>query len=157
MRSAAKYIWLFIVVAFVGGFLLAQTSGLLGRTPLTPTTAVATVNGHDILYQDWQQRVQQATQQASRSGRSLTQDEVRQIENETLDEMIMQVLLQQEYRRRGITVSDEELREEILGGAKFEDVARRESADSASAVNGGDLGRGVRGRFVPQFEQAAYK
>src|SRR5439155_10166692 len=106
MRSAAKYIWLFIVVAFVGGFLLAQTSGLLGRTPLTPTTAVATVNGRDILYQEWQQRVQQATQQASRSGRSMTQDEVRQIENETLDDMIMQVLLEQEYRKRGITVSD---------------------------------------------------
>ena len=60
MRGAAKYIWLFIVVAFVGGFLLAQTSGLLGRTPLTPTTPVAKVNGHDILYTEWQQRVQQA-------------------------------------------------------------------------------------------------
>src|SRR5919204_5457465 len=111
MRSAAKYIWLFIVVAFVGGFLLAQTSGLLGRTPLTPTTAVATVNGHDILYQEWQQRVQQATQQASRSGRSLTQDEVRQIENETRDEMIMRVLREREYRRRSISVPDDELRE----------------------------------------------
>jgi len=111
MRSAAKYIWLFIVIAFVGGFLLAETSGLLGRTPLTPTTPVAKVNGRDILYSDWQQRVSQATQNQQRSGRSLTQDEVRQIENETLDEMITQALLDQEYRRRGITVSDEELRE----------------------------------------------
>ena len=50
MRSAAKYIWLFIVVAFVGGFLLVQTSGLMGSAPLTPTTPVASVNGHDILY-----------------------------------------------------------------------------------------------------------
>jgi peptidyl-prolyl cis-trans isomerase D len=47
------------------------------------------------------------------------------------------------------------LRNEILGGAKFEDVAKRESADSASAVNGGDLGRGPKGRFVAAFEQAA--
>ena len=307
MRGAAKYIWLFIVVAFVGGFLLAETSGLLGRTPLTPTTPVAEVNGRDILYTDYQARVQQATQNQQRSGRSLTQDEVRQIENETLDEMIMQVLLDQEYRKRGISVSDEELREfaryapppfmyndpslqtegrfdaqkyqrllaspqarqsgilvalenyyrseipkeklfeqitdgvfvtdpelwrtyqdehdsaqvsyvvwrpdttqqavtdaeardyfekhkaeyslpgharlsilhiprvitaadtaatrdrllklraEIAGGAKFEDVARRESADSGSGQNGGDLGRGAKGRFVPQFEAAAYK
>src|SRR5688500_16299211 len=111
MRSAAKYIWLFIVVAFVGGFLLAETSGLLGRTPLTPTTAVAEVNGREILYTDWQQRVQQAMQSQQQSGRSLTQDEVRQVENEVLDEMIMQVLLDQEYRRRGITVTNEELRE----------------------------------------------
>ena len=310
MRSAAKYIWLFIVIAFVGGFLLAETSGLLGRTPLTPTTPVAKVNGREILYTDWQQRVQQATQNQQRSGRSLTQDEIRQIENETLDEMVMQTLLEQEYRRRGITVSDEEMREfaryapppflynapdlqtegrfdpqkyqrllaspqarqggllvalenyyrteipkeklfeqitdginltdadlwrswqdehdtsqvsyvawhpsidttairgitdaeakayfdkhksdyerpgrawlsvvriprlitaadttatrdrllklraEITGGAKFEDVARRESQDSVSGANGGDLGKGGKGRFVPEFESAAYK
>jgi len=310
MRSAAKYIWLFIVIAFVGGFLLAETSGLIGRTPLTPTTPVAKVNGREILYTDWQQRVSQATQNQQRSGRSLTQDEVRQIENETLDEMISQALLEQEYRKRGITVSDEELREfaryapppflynapdlqtegrfdpqkyqrllaspqarqggllialenyyrseipkqklfeqitdgvnityadlwrswqdehdtaqvsyvswrpqpdssainavtdaeartyfekhkseyerpghallsvvriprvisaadtnaarekllklraEIVGGAKFEDVAKRESQDSTSAVQGGDLGKGVKGRFVPEFETAANK
>src|SRR5207237_1310258 len=84
---------------------------LLGRTPVTPTTAVVKVNGRDILYTEWQRRVQQATQNQQRNGRSLTQDEMRQIENETLDEMIMQVLLEQEYRKRGIGVSDEELRE----------------------------------------------
>jgi peptidyl-prolyl cis-trans isomerase D len=48
------------------------------------------------------------------------------------------------------------LRDEIMKGAKFEDVAKRESSDSASGRNGGDLGRGGRGRFVPEFEKAAY-
>jgi len=51
----------------------------------------------------------------------------------------------------------EQLRTEIVsGGQKFEDVAKRESADSASAKVGGDLGRGAKGRFVPEFEKAAY-
>jgi len=45
MRSSAKYIWIFIVILFVGGFLLMQTSGLLGRAPVTTSTAVAKVNG----------------------------------------------------------------------------------------------------------------
>jgi peptidyl-prolyl cis-trans isomerase D len=309
MRSAAKYIWLFIVIAFVGGFLLAETSGLIGSAPLTPTTPVAEVNGREILYSDWQNRVQQAMQNMQRSGRALTQDEVQQIENETLDEMIMAVLLEQEYRKRGIGVTNEELREfaryapppflynspdlqtegrfdpakyqrllaspqarqqgllialenyyrteipkeklfeqitdgiyltdfelwrsyrderdtaqvsfvswrprvdstainavsdadarryfndhkreferpgkawvsvvriprmisasdsaavrarllelrsEIAGGASFEDVARRESADTVSGAEGGSLGRGGRNRFVPEFESAAY-
>jgi peptidyl-prolyl cis-trans isomerase D len=309
MRSAAKWVWLFVAAAFVGGFLLAETSGLLGRTPLTPTTAVATVNGHDILYSDWQQRVQQAIQNQQRAGRSLTQDEIRQLENETLEQMEMQALLEQEYRKRGIGASDAEiqefaryeppeflysspelqtegrfdpqkyqrlltspqarqtgllkyiedyfrgeipqrklieqisdgvylsendlwrawqdehdsaqvsyvvwrpvadsnaakavsdaearayfdkhkadykrtghawlsvvhiprvvsaadtaatrakllkLRDEIAGGAKFEDVAKRESQDTVSGANGGDLGRGARGRFVPPFEAAAF-
>jgi len=45
---------------------------------------------------------------------------------------------------------------EILGGAKFEDVAKRESADTVSGARGGDLGKGAKGRFVAPFEQAAY-
>ena len=48
------------------------------------------------------------------------------------------------------------LRARIVGGEKFEDVAKAESADSSSAVNGGALGKGVKGRFVPAFEAAAY-
>src|SRR6185436_4556518 len=55
--------------------------------------------------------VRQAMENQQRSGRSLTQDEVRQVENDTFDEMVMEVLLEQEYRRRGIRVSNEEMRE----------------------------------------------
>jgi parvulin-like peptidyl-prolyl isomerase len=63
---------------------------------------------------------------------------------------------------RAITAADsaavrarlEALRAEIVGGAKFEDVAKRESADTLSGSNGGDLGKGGKGRFVPEFERA---
>lgn len=47
------------------------------------------------------------------------------------------------------------VRREIVEGADFAAVARRESADSVSATQGGDLGEATRGRFVPQFERAA--
>jgi peptidyl-prolyl cis-trans isomerase D len=65
---------------------------------------------------------------------------------------------------RSVTAADsaavrahaEALRAKILGGEKFEDVAKAESADSASAANGGFLGTGGRGRFVKPFEDAAY-
>jgi peptidyl-prolyl cis-trans isomerase D len=310
MRSSAKYILGFVFFAFVVGFLLFDTSGLIGRDVLNATTPVASVNGRDILYNDWYQRVQRQLEgEQQRAARSLTQDEVRQIEDGVLDQMVMERLLAQEYRRRGITVTDDELREfarfappdwlrtspelqtegrfdpekyrrllaspvarqqgllsgleqyyrseiprqklleqlasglyvtdaelwrsyqdshdsaqvsyvalrpppnlrpdttiseselrqyfdahkseferqgrawlsvvsiprtvsaadsaairaraaalraEIAAGATFEDVARRESADTVSGANGGDLGRGTRGRFVPEFERAAY-
>jgi len=48
------------------------------------------------------------------------------------------------------------LRARILGGEKFEDVARAESADSVSAANGGAMGSAPKGRFVAPFEAAAY-
>ena len=112
MRSSAKFVFWILAVAFIGGFLLFQTSGLIGSTPVTPTTAVATVNGKDILYTAWQRRSQQLVQQEQQqSGRSLSQDEQRRIENQAFDEMVAEILLAQEYKKRGITVSDEELRD----------------------------------------------
>jgi peptidyl-prolyl cis-trans isomerase D len=309
MRSSAKIVMWVLLISFVGGFLLFQTSGLMGSAPVTPTTAVASVNGTDILYTDWQRRAQQLVQQTQQqSGRTLTQDEQRRLENQSFDDMVSEILLEQEYKKRGILVSNEELRDyarfapppwirnapdlqtdgqfdpskyqrllgsaqarqsgllagleqyyrsevpkeklfqqvtsglyvtdadlwrawqdandsasvsfvafrpqptaadsnvadsdlrkyydahkaefdrpghallsvlhiarittaadtaairdrinklraEIMGGAKFEDVAKRESNDSASAATGGDLGKGGKGRFVPDFEKAAY-
>ncbi len=40
-------------------------------------------------------------------------------------------------------------------GEKFEDIAKKESLDAASAKNGGDLGFFSRGQLVPEFERAA--
>ena len=47
-------------------------------------------------------------------------------------------------------------RAEILAGAPFADVARRESADSVSAVAGGELGEWERGAMDPAFDSAAF-
>ncbi|MBA3658098.1 MAG: peptidyl-prolyl cis-trans isomerase [Gemmatimonadales bacterium] len=47
-------------------------------------------------------------------------------------------------------------RAEIAGGAPFADVARRESADTASAQKGGSLGEWTRGAMDPAFDSAAF-
>ena len=309
MRSSAKYIWIFILVAFVGGFLLMETSGLLGSAPITTNTAVASVNGEDILASTWYETAQNLEQSATQqSGQSMTLDERARLQDQAFEQLVTDALLRQEYRRRGIRVTDDEIlqaarfspppqlmqapdlqtdgrfdpakyerflrspmakqegllfqleqyyrneipkeklfdqiasdvyvteallwrrwqdtrdsaevsfvlfapelipdtavrvtddevrayydahkklfdrpgrarvsilivprvvsaadsaavraraaqaRARILAGEKFEDVARAESADSVSAVQGGSLGRGVKGRFVPAFESAA--
>ncbi len=112
MRSVAKYMWWFLVVAFIGSFLLYETSGLAGRAPVTTTTTVATVNGEDILLTAWQNAVANLEQQEQqRLGRGVTLDERRTLEDRAFDELVTDVLLQQEYKRRGITVTDEEIRE----------------------------------------------
>lgn len=310
MRSAAKYIWIILIVAFVGSFLLYETSGLAGRAPVTTTTSIASVNGEEILLTTWQNAVNALEQQQQQQlGSALTLDQRQTLEDRAFDELVTDVLLTQEYKRRGITVTDDEilqaarmapppqamqspdlqtdgqfdmqkylrllaspmarqsgmlagleayyrseipkqklfdqvaagayisderlwqlyrdrhdsaavsfvmlrpesltdtavtvtdseisqyfernrkrfekpgravvslltvprsitaadsaaarerierLRGEIAGGAKFEDVAKRESTDSVSGAQGGVLGRGGRGRFTPKFEEAAY-
>ena len=116
MRASAKYIWIFIVILFVGGFLLAETSGLLGRAPVTSTTAVATVNGEDILATTWYQVTQNLEQEASqRSSQGITLDERQRLMDQAFDQLVTDALLRQEYRRRGITVTDDE----ILQAARF--------------------------------------
>lgn len=309
MRSSAKYIWIFVTVAFVGGFLLYESSGLFGSAPVTSTTAVATVNGEDILVTTWQALSNQMEQQQTAStGASVSLDQRQAIQDQAYNQLVNDALLSQEIRRRGISVSVDELtnaakyspppqlmqdpelqtngqfdlakyqrflasptakqsglllqlegyyrdnipkqklyqqitsglwisdaslwmnyrdahdsatisyasftpsqseiaatpvsdaeirayydahkkdmarpgharvtvtsiprtvtaadtaavrahavalRDSILAGAKFEDIAKAESADSGSAVRGGDLGKGVKGRFVPAFDAAA--
>ncbi|HEV2017291.1 MAG TPA: peptidylprolyl isomerase, partial [Gemmatimonadaceae bacterium] len=116
MRASAKYIWIIIVVLFVGGFLLAQTSGLLGRAPVTPTTAVASVNGQDILATTWYQATQNLEQQATQvSNQSISLDERHRLQDQAYDQLVTDALLSQEYRRRRITVTDDE----ILQAARY--------------------------------------
>lgn len=50
-----------------------------------------------------------------------------------------------------------ELRKQITGGANFAELAKKESDDSVSGGQGGDLGKFGRGRMVPVFEETAFK
>lgn len=66
-----------------------------------------------------------------------------------------------EYRARHILVEKEEdakaLIAQIKGGAKFEEVAKKNSTDKGSGENGGDLDFASPGSFVPEFSQAMVK
>jgi peptidyl-prolyl cis-trans isomerase D len=110
MRSSAKYIWIFVTVAFIGGFLLYESSGLFGSAPITSTTPIATVNGQDILVTTWQALAAQLEQQRTAStGESVSLDERQAIQDQAYDQLVSDALLSQEMRRRGITVSVDEL------------------------------------------------
>lgn len=63
-----------------------------------------------------------------------------------------------EYRARHILVEKEEdakaLIAQIKGGAKFEELASKNSKDPGSAANGGDLDFANPGSYVPEFSKA---
>ena len=112
MRSAAKYIWIAVAIFFVGGFLLLDTSGLLGAGSggITNGTTVASVNGRDIPYQTYFAATQNLAQQEEQQrGRALSLDERRQTDSAAFEQLVSDIVLQQEIRRRGITVTEDEI------------------------------------------------
>ncbi len=68
------------------------------------------MNGTEIGYLTWQNTAAQLEQQQEqRAGRGLTLDERAQVETQAFNDLVSDVLLQQEYARRGITVSNAEI------------------------------------------------
>ncbi len=66
-----------------------------------------------------------------------------------------------EYRARHILVEKEDeakaLVAQLKGGAKFDDLAKKNSKDPGSAENGGDLDFAAPSSYVPEFSQAMAK
>ncbi len=50
----------------------------------------------------------------------------------------------------------EDLRKQVLAGADFAELAKKNSKDPGSASQGGDLGLFPKGKMVPQFDEAAF-
>lgn len=65
----------------------------------------------------------------------------------------------QEYKVQHILVSDEKKADELLAAIKskkttFDSAAKKDSVDTGSGKNGGDLGWGPSSNYVPEFAQA---
>jgi len=66
-----------------------------------------------------------------------------------------------EFRARHILVEKEDEAKAIIasikGGAKFEDIAKKQSKDPGSGANGGDLDWANAASYVPEFSEAMVK
>lgn len=103
----------FVTVIIVGGFLAWMVYGI-GMEVSGATVGVnelGAVNGEGITLQAYQERVQQLTQQVQQQGGGrLTPEQQRALEEQAWNELVDEILLRQEMARRGIRVSDDEIR-----------------------------------------------
>lgn len=107
--KAGKFLVFPIIAGFVAWMVLEIGMEATGATP-GAVSEIGSVNGEPISLEMWnnayQQQVEQARQQ---TGGRLSADQLAAVEQRTWDQLVGEMLLQREIRRRDIRVSDAEV------------------------------------------------
>ena len=107
MRANAKWVFYILAVAFVGWLAIGQVMEILGPGG----NVVLRVNRREFQVAEYQQRLQLAYDQYRQQNGSapLTREDEQQIGDQVVNQMVQDALLEQEYKRLGIRVSDAEI------------------------------------------------
>ncbi|MCH7517218.1 MAG: SurA N-terminal domain-containing protein, partial [Bacteroidetes bacterium] len=113
MRSLAPAFIITVGVLFVL-FMVISDSNVLealgGRT-----NNVGSINGVDITYQEFQAALDQQREIRRQSGQEVDDEQIDQFRNQVWDIIVTRVLIEQQVNKLGISVSDEEITDIILG------------------------------------------
>jgi parvulin-like peptidyl-prolyl isomerase len=111
MREATKPIMLFTALAFVALMVFEWGMDITGRSG-GGVGEIGRVNGEPIMYDTYMAAYRQLYEQVQAQQEDLigTQQNS-EIEDRAFDEVVTQILIGQELRRRGITVTDQEISE----------------------------------------------
>ncbi|MDE7237386.1 MAG: SurA N-terminal domain-containing protein, partial [Paramuribaculum sp.] len=111
-----------LLLVIIGGALLAFIAGdffTSGRTLFGGGTTVAKIDGHSIDIQQFQNRVQQASQELQQSNQKVDGAVLQQ---QVLNQMVQEQLFNEEIEKLGIKVTDEELSNALVGsGSQYVD------------------------------------
>jgi len=111
MRENTKWIMVVVAVAFVGLMVFQWGMDITGRSSGS-LGEIGQVNGDPVQYEEYMntyRRLFDLTQNQQAEPISSLQN--RQIEDAAWDQLVDQLLIRQELRRRGIDVTDEEVRQ----------------------------------------------
>lgn len=104
-----------LLIVIIGVALLAFIIGdflTSGRTIFGSGTTVAKVDGHKLDVMEFQNRLEQHNRQAQQTGRKT---EASQLQQQVINEMVSEALYQDELKKLGLTVTDAELQDLMLG------------------------------------------
>lgn len=110
IRNKSVLLFVIIIVALLA-FILGDflTSG---RTYFSHPSEVASANGVTVEYQDYQNKISEASEQMRKQGRDISNDILSQ---NVLQGIVAEKLFNKEYEDLGITVTDTELTEALTG------------------------------------------
>lgn len=123
-RNAAKPIMVLVAITFFA-WLVLDLSGITGGTGLLTNTSVGKVNGQSVDARTYQTIVQQSidARQQQTPG-TLGLEDYKQVRDQVWDQIIQNRVLDEEYRRRGIRVGEDEIVQAIRNSplAEFQNV-----------------------------------
>jgi len=112
IRANTKWVMMVMAVAFAAWLVLDWVRQKDQAATLGVNPVVATINGQEVRNSRWSESYSFAIDRArAMSGRSLNDEEVRQIESEAWEAMIQDILVEQEIERLGIEVTETEIRQ----------------------------------------------
>jgi peptidyl-prolyl cis-trans isomerase D len=116
MREKTKIIMLVLAVAFVGWLVFDVGMGVTGRGQNQSGRDLGEVNGSPITYQAWLQTYQALVDQERQRnpGQALTREDQKALEDQAFEQLVEARILSDEYRKRGIVVTNQEIRDAAL-------------------------------------------
>ena len=111
MRENTKWIMLVTALAFVGLMVFQWGMDITGRSGLS-VGEIGSVNGEPVSYEEYNFTYSRLFDQIQNSQEDpVTSQQISDIEDAAWDEVVNQALIGQELARRGIAVTDEEIRD----------------------------------------------
>jgi peptidyl-prolyl cis-trans isomerase D len=111
LREKTKIVMIIVALAFVGLMVFDWGMDISGRSVATQTGELGRVNGEPVSSAAYSAAYQQLYDQAQATsgGAQLNREQIRELEDRAFDQVVDELLLNQELRKRGIRVSDREI------------------------------------------------
>ena len=112
MRENTKWIMLITAAAFVALMVFEWGMDMSGQSAAAMTGGeLGQVNGEPITYQQWNQVYRNLYEQQQNQGTPVTSQDNEAVEDQAWDQLVMDRLIQQELERRGIEITEDEIRQ----------------------------------------------
>jgi peptidyl-prolyl cis-trans isomerase D len=136
MRDKTHIILIILVLAFLATIVFEWGMNYLGLRGST-MVQFGSVNGQEINYQDFENQVQFAVeQQKKQTGEDPDETLIGMIRDQVWDQMVTQILIQQQIKKLGITVSDQEILNWVYNSPQtLPDIIKRNFIDSTGNFN----------------------
>ncbi len=141
IRKRVGLLVLIIALAILSFLLMDVFSGPGGGLGANTAPTAGSVNGTEINYQAYQDRLQKAISSQQRVNPNMTDQQRLQVEEQAWDGYVKEVLAEQQYEQLGLSVPKEEVRSLFFGDNPHPSLKAEKTFQNAQGVYDPDLVR----------------